>query len=205
MNQVSKEHYRFDTYVQLDRWSSYYYQLTEIYRNAPSTVLEIGPGDSTVRDHLVRQSIAYTSVDIASDLSPDVVASVTELPFPDASFDVVCAFEVLEHLPFDSFERALRELARVSKGPVLLSLPHFGPPVQFECKLPFLPRITFAWKIPYPRVHQWDGEHYWEIGKRGYPVRRIQTSLRTVFQIAKEFIPYEHQYHHFFVLKKLAN
>ncbi len=202
MTQVSKDHYSFEKYVQLDRWSSYYYQLQEIYSFRPSSVLEVGPGDGTVRDHLIRRGISYTSVDVAEDLGPDVIGSVLDLPFPNDSFDVVCAFEVLEHVPFNSFDRALAELARVSRGPVVISLPHFGPPIQLQVKVPFLPYFRYAWKIPYPRRHVWDGEHYWEIGKRGYSVSRIKRHLEKIYTMQKSYVPFEHQYHHFFVLTK---
>ena len=57
--------------------------------------------------------ISYKSVDVAEDLQPEVVGSVTKLPFPDKSFDVVVAFEVLEHLPFEKFEVAVSEISRV--------------------------------------------------------------------------------------------
>jgi ubiquinone/menaquinone biosynthesis C-methylase UbiE len=48
------------------------------------------------------------------------VGSVTELPFPDASFDVTCSFKVLAHVP--EVGRALSEMARVTRpGGVVLA------------------------------------------------------------------------------------
>ena len=202
MKQVDKNAYEFERYVGIDRWASYHYQLREIFAQKPDSVLEIGVGDRVVGNILNDHSIAYTSADIAEDLLPDVVADVTALPFADASFDVVCAFEVLEHLPFEQFERALAELARVSRRAVLLSLPHFGPSVRLEFKIPCVPRIRFAFKIPLPMKHTFNGQHYWEIGKRGFPISRIRDILSKQFRIEREFVPFENQYHHFFVLKK---
>lgn len=49
------------------------------------------------------------------------VQSVYQIGFPDASFDLVVAVEVLEHL--DQPERALLELRRVARRYVLLSVP----------------------------------------------------------------------------------
>jgi len=203
MKQVDKDAYKFNRYVGSDRWGSYYYQLREIFACKPTSVLEIGVGNHIVEDVLKRHDIAYTSVDIADDLLPDVIASVTKLPFADNSFDVVCAFEVLEHMPFDQFEKALGEIARVTTHTALLSLPYFGPSLRGEFKMPFLPRIRFAWKIPYPKKHYFNGEHYWEIGKRGYSLRRIRRIIGKYFILEKEFVPFENQYHHFFILKKL--
>lgn len=202
MKQVSKDAYEFEHYVGIDRWSSYYYQLREIMEQKPESVLEIGVGDSVVGDYLKRAGIAYTSADVAEDLSPDVVADVTALPFENESFDVVCAFEVLEHIPFEQFEKALGELARVSRSIVLISVPHFGPPVQFLLKVPFLREFRFSIKIPFPKKHTFNGQHHWEIGKMRYSTKTIRASLEKHFEIMHEFIPFENQYHHFFTLRK---
>src|SRR3989344_6766324 len=203
MKQVDKTAYQFFSYAHPGRFVSYYHQLAEVLALAPTSVLEIGVGDGVFRDYIKgNTAISYTSVDVADDLHPDVMGDVTKLPFDDGAFDVVCAFEVLEHIPFEQFEKALTELHRVARNAVVLSLPHFGPPVKFLLKIPFLPEISFAFKIPFLRKHTFNGQHYWEIGKRGYSVRVIRDILERYFTIKKEFIPFENQYHHFYILKK---
>lgn len=201
--QVDKSAYKFGKYTKIDRWSSYFYQLREILSRNPSSVLEVGVGEGIVRDYLKSHTtISYKSLDIADDLSPDIVGSVTEIPLPDSSFDLVCAFEILEHLPFDNFEKAVSELFRISRKDVLISLPHFGPPVFLDFKIPFLPRIRFSFKIHYPQKHVFNGQHYWEIGKKGYPAYMIRTILKKYGNITSEYVPFENEYHHFFILEK---
>jgi SAM-dependent methyltransferase len=51
-----------------------------------------------------------------------VQGDITAAPFPDRSFDLVVCTEVLEHLPEPG--DALRELARVCAGHMLLTVPH---------------------------------------------------------------------------------
>ena len=51
-------------------------------------------------------------------------ASADNLPFEDNEFDLVCAFEVLEHLPIAIYEQAIREITRVAKKHVLISVPY---------------------------------------------------------------------------------
>lgn len=203
MKQVDKKAYQFFSYAHPGRFVSYYHQLAEVLALKPESVLEIGVGDGVFRDYLKNNTnISYTSVDIADDLHPDVIGDVTNLPFQNESFDVVCAFEVLEHLPFEQFEKALEELARVSRRAVVLSLPHFGPPIKFLLKIPFFPELSFAFKIPFARKHTFNGQHYWEIGKQWYSLGKIKNILEKYFIMEKEFVPFENQYHHFYVLKK---
>jgi SAM-dependent methyltransferase len=56
-----------------------------------------------------------------------VRADLLALPFPDASFDVVMASEVLEHIPAD--ELAMAEIARVVRpgGRVAVTVPRYWP------------------------------------------------------------------------------
>jgi 2-polyprenyl-3-methyl-5-hydroxy-6-metoxy-1,4-benzoquinol methylase len=101
---------------------------------APASILDVGCGEGVVTERLAAASgAATTGVDLGTDALQEHwrrretesvtfrPASAYDLPFEDASFDCVCALEVLEHLerPAD----ALAELARVSRGTLLLSVP----------------------------------------------------------------------------------
>ncbi len=44
--------------------------------------------------------------------------------------------------------------------------------------------------------------HFWEIGKRGYPIKKIRSLLRKECSILEERIPPLNSYHHFFVMEK---
>jgi len=201
-HQVERSHYNFDHYAFEGRFVSYYWQLKEVLALRPASVLEVGVGDRVFGNFIKNNtSVSYTSLDIAEDLHPDVVGSVLELPFADHSFDVACAFEVLEHLPFEDFDRAVAELCRVARTHVVISVPHFGPMFSFSLKMPFLPQMRAALKIPFPKKHIFNGQHYWELGARGYPVRLIRRKLSVHGEIIRDFVPFGNPYHHFFVLK----
>lgn len=200
--QVDKSNYCFGSYAFEGRFVSYFWQLKEVLDQKPTSVFEVGVGDRVFGSFIKNNTtISYTSVDVAEDLHPDVVGSILELPFADKSFDVVCAFEVLEHLPFEQFDRALAELARVARTHVVISLPHFGPMLSFLLKIPFLPQLRFALKIPFYKKHIFNSQHYWEIGKKGYPASLIRNKLSARGEIMRDFVPFGSPYHHFFVLK----
>lgn len=186
-----------------DQWASYYRQIREVLDARPAQILEVGSGPGILRTCLRRHStIELTSLDLGRRYRPDLVASVLRLPFRDGQFDLVCAFEVLEHLPFGEFERAVAQLVRVSRSRVVISLPHFGPSVLLDVKIPLLPRLRLATKIPYPRTHVFDGHHHWEIGKRGFPLSRIRAELGRHGRIERDYLPFDNRYHRFFVIAK---
>ncbi len=205
--QINKKRYNFRKYCAINRWCGYWHQLNEIISSEAKSVLEIGLGDKTIDEYIKNNTdIKYSSLDIAEDMEPDIVGSIDKIPLDNNTFDLVCAFEVLEHLPYEKFEISLKEMARVSKtGEILLSLPHWGRHFGIELRLPYFKKIQWQYKfksIIKPK-HKFNGQHYWEIGKRGYSFKKIIDSINNAdLQIKKEYIIFESPYHHFFKLKK---
>ena len=185
------------------RWMSYFHQVKEILAFKPESVLVIGKGNGLVSEYLKLDGIKTVTLDIDKSLGPDIVASVIKMPFKDNEFDIALCAQVLEHSPYSDFEKSLLEIKRVVRSGAVISLPHFGPAIRFLFKFPIFPEIKFMIKIPYPKKHIYKGEHYWEIGKLGYPARKIKKSIKEIgFTIEKDYIVFENPLHHFFILKK---
>ncbi|MDR0792564.1 MAG: class I SAM-dependent methyltransferase [Chitinophagaceae bacterium] len=205
--QVDKSHYGFDRYVHQNRWSSFYHQINEIIKTEPNSILEVGVGagisKSILKDVL---HFSYESIDIDEELHPDHVGSVLDMPFADKQFDTVGCFEVLEHLPFDSFEKALSELFRVANKAVIISLPDVCPVTRIHIPR-LLEKKMILKSFMQKKQHVFDGEHYWEINKKGYELNKVikkitETGSAYQFILEKEYRKFENPYHHFFVLKK---
>jgi SAM-dependent methyltransferase len=108
--------------------------LREILALGPTSFLDAGCGEGFVAELLLEHlpNIKLTgfdfnpeSVAMAQAKNPGaafVTASIFEIPFADRSFDVVGCFEVLEH-QLDPAS-ALRELARVARSAMVISVPH---------------------------------------------------------------------------------
>jgi ubiquinone/menaquinone biosynthesis C-methylase UbiE len=203
--QVKSNHYFNKTYDTKERFLSYWHQVNEIVRLEPDSVLEIGIGNGFVSKYLKERNVNIATLDFDSNLNPDRVGSVLDIPFEDNSFDVVACYEVLEHLPFKDFDKAIAEIYRVSKTYVILSLPDVNRVYRINVHIPKVG--IFQKLIPLPRLkaptHNFDGEHYWEIGKAGYPLNKIISDIqKSGFEVEKTYRIFENPYHRFFILKK---
>ena len=200
--QVNKNHYDFSKYVNKERFMSYYYQLKYIYNLNSKNILEIGPGNNFLKNNL-KEHFNIKTLDIDQNLKPDFVGSIDKIPLKNNSFDLIVCFQVLEHLPFNKFEVALKELKRVSRKDVLISLPYSGEDIGFQLKIPFLGIFSISKRISkFYKKHKFDGQHYWEIGKKGYSKSKIIKILKKYFIIKEIKNPYENKYHIFFKLRK---
>jgi SAM-dependent methyltransferase len=92
------------------------------------TLLDVGCGDGALTNALA-EDFEVTGVDLSEAAlahvrTTSVVASATDLPFGEDSFDVVLSSQVLEHLEDADYRRALSEMRRVARTHVLISVPY---------------------------------------------------------------------------------
>ncbi len=203
-NILNPDEYLGRSYLNKERWVSYSLQIKLISEFvAKGEILEIGVGNKIVADFLSKK-YKLTTVDINPDLKPDIIASVNNLiSLVDRKFDASLCFEVLEHLPYSEFKNCLSELRRVSRSYVLLSLPYWGYTFGFKIKIPVLGEWVFKFKVTSLKKHQFNGQHYWELGKKGYQLRRIKKDIiDSDFKIVKSFWDLDDPYHYYFVLMK---
>lgn len=203
--QVEPNHYFNESYDSKEQFISYWYQIHEIIELNPKRVLEIGIGNGFVSTYLKKRKLNVVTLDIDKRLDPDMVGSVLNVPFPDNSFEVVACYEVLEHTQYENFYKALSEIFRVSKFYAVLSLPDISRTYRLYIQIPKIG--VFKKMILLPRlknpIHKFDDEHYWEIGKKGYPLNRVIKDIKNVgFKIEKTYRIFENIYHRFFILKK---
>ena len=203
--QVTTDHYTGSSYDSKERFISYWHQINEIILLKPMRVLEIGIGNGFVSRYLREHKLNVATLDISHDLCPDVAGSVLSIPFNDESFDVVSCCEVLEHLPYIEFSKALKEMHRVSREYVVLSLPDVTTAYHVNIELPRVKTIKRLVNHPLHRPvdHVFDGEHYWETGKKGYSLKQIEFDItHSGLNIVNTYRVYEFCYHRFFILEK---
>jgi SAM-dependent methyltransferase len=83
------------------------------------TALDVATGGGHVADRLREAGLRVTTVDPAPGMKPDVVGRAEELPFADASFDVVACRVAAHH--FEDPAAAVKEMARVGRFLVVVA------------------------------------------------------------------------------------
>lgn len=205
MPQVDKSLYFSEKYLNEARFLGLREQLLCCIRTKCKTLLEVGPGPGLLTALLTKMGINVTTIDSDKFLKPDIVGDVLNIPCSNEEYDVVCAFQVLEHLPFESVPSALSEMNRVSKGKVIFSVPdHMGlkaPGFSFMLSL-FGHTIRYE-KPPRPKHPDITNpqEHYWEIGCRFIEVRDVLQAIQKAnMHCSSHYLPCA--YFHFFVCNR---
>lgn len=123
------------------------------------TVLDVGCGDGLLLEHLQKNGLKCSGIDISSaaiaicksrGLNCQQGDITEQLPFADNSFDNVLLIDVLEHL-FQPKE-VLREAHRITSSSVFISVPNFG-------ALPARLQMLFG-RVPENNTPR-DGHVYW--------------------------------------------
>jgi SAM-dependent methyltransferase len=93
--------------------------LVEWCEPAPGVkALDVATGGGHVARRLREAGCEVVSLDPAPGMAPDVIASAEEIPFADASFDVVACRIAPHH--FLDVRAAVREMARVTRDRVVI-------------------------------------------------------------------------------------
>jgi len=96
------------------------------------TILDVGCGNGLFLNYLQENHKNYSRLH-GTDRSATALkyvntqktkSNINSLPFFDNEFDLVTSLEVIEHLPLAVYNMGLKEMARVSKKYILISVPN---------------------------------------------------------------------------------
>lgn len=205
--QVEKTHYETEGYMDIKRWTSYYYQydlareVLGCVEKKALNILEIGVGNGIMKDLLTKFGNAVTTMDIAKDLNPDIVLGLPSVP-GGKKYDLVLCCEVLEHVEFGDAVKSLENLAKISKY-LVISVPNRTPYLSVQLKLPLRGPLNLVISLPFHRVPlKLGGEHYWEIGAFGISTNKLKNEMKNAgFKVIKDFRVAQNPWHHFFLLE----
>jgi ubiquinone/menaquinone biosynthesis C-methylase UbiE len=108
--------------------------VNEVKRCDPVSILDVGCGEGFILQQLRKNNLGKhlegvdpmpQAIEVGKKLHPHLklkLGDIYKLPYKDNAFDLVMCCEVLEHLEHP--EKGLKELIRVSKKYVVLSVPN---------------------------------------------------------------------------------
>jgi len=178
--------------LHLSNFTNAYFQYRDVQRcGAARTLLVIGPGQGLDTAVFRWRGYDVTTFDIDDTFAPDVLGSVHDMSmFEDGRFDVVIASHVLEHLAVAYLDRALDEIARVGRH-ALIYLPVAGRHAQLRLVPGFrnldlsvvLDLFNYFNRPDGVTGAYCQGQHFWEIGRRGFSVRQVRRRLERRFEV----------------------
>jgi hypothetical protein len=194
--------YSWEKYMSQDRWCSFWHQVNVIVQQNPRQVLEVGGGNGLLRSICRTLGIEFRMMDIREETGPDLVGSVLEIPLADRAVDLSCAFQMLEHVPYQDALVGFRELCRVARRDVIISLPNATRAFPLSLTIPRV--ASLRWTIPgigLP-LHTMVKSHCWEIGRPATTLRKVIADFSAEARLVKTFRVFENPYHQFFHFSK---
>lgn len=200
---IQREDYSIKNMIPFYHLGRQYLDIIENFEFSSILIIGIGDGMLPYTIKKFHKNATIKTVDMDLRLNPDYNISVHELSKINECFDIVVCANVLEHLPFKYFEKSLLEIKKVATKGVIITLPYAGLGLITSFKMtPFFQK-TFLLKIPYFfKKHKFDGEHYWEIGTRGYSLKKIKQIIKeNGYIIEKSYFNKNWDYCYHFILK----
>jgi len=182
------------------------------------SVFEVGPGGHFCAKNLRAIGYQYDTFDFDDTHSPTYIGNLAMFNIAglEEKYDLTCAFQVLEHMPWDVFVKNIRKLATLSKKYVFISIPYSckGFSVTLEThdgqfrkllkqfrryKPTNMPQRKYRQK--YMDEYPW-AVHYWELGRKGISIDTVRNALNEcTLQIIEQFHS-RNAFHYFFLCEK---
>ena len=193
---LSQKDYR--TKLDFLNWYRFFFIIKEALLINPKSILEIGPGEGTIKNILQPHINTYETFDVNSNLNPthlgDIRTTDNKLK---GRYDCVIAADILEHIPFEDLGKALQNIRVYLKedGVALITIPHRAWFIFWMTWL--LGYRHFLWRFPdwvrtlYQRfrgrrVNPIDPDHLWEIGDGKHKVKSVEEVMKNAgFKIEK--------------------
>jgi hypothetical protein len=146
----------------------YYNQAQLVYQqcNRDQKLLEIGVGTSLLSDLLKRRGWNIVTLDIDEEKKPSFCGDALEFNYDAHNIEVILAFEIFEHIPFETFEKILKKFSKSNLKNICFSVPWCEREwINLKAKLPMLKPINFRLSFSSNEIHT--KSHFWELSQTG--------------------------------------
>lgn len=198
--------YESRRYLGQERLQAYLEQMKYVHQG--ERILEIG-GGARVFSYMASKVGSCVVVDIDPSTQPDFIVDVLD---PDAlkevagNIDVAFCCQVLEHIPFSEFGRALKNIANLNPKTICLSIPDNRRSLRLSLRF-----NRFDWagvfSIPFTGYHRDlsnHPSHHWELYWKNKS--KVFDVIRSVdgYVLRRDYRLFDRAYQHFFILERLG-
>jgi len=134
MTDFEQQYYEADSFWERDLDDQNIQRIKETEAFIPAnieTLLDAGCGNGVFCNYLNQKErfkritgLDRSKTALAYLKTENFIGDVNNMPFNDNEFDCVSCLEVIEHLPVDSYKKTLKELCRVAKKSIIVSVPY---------------------------------------------------------------------------------
>lgn len=206
--QVKTEHYKNNKQINNWLWSNYMYQINDTLKTNPKKILIIWKWSWVVDNYLKNTcNLEVYSMDIDESLYPDFIWWLPDLSdnIKNQKFDTIICAHVLEHIPFEYFDKSIENLSKICNY-LIIQLP----PSTLQLRLnfwiqPYILDWNFNINIPllFWKKYKFDWEHYWQPYRKWTSMKKVKKIINTFFEIEKSYQnPYNHYSYHFILKSK---
>lgn len=203
------------------QFNSIFYQASiPILYNDIKSVLEFGGGNNTLKSIIKHYKKKHIDVDFDNEhFNPDYISTISDFE-SNEKFDMVCAFQVLEHNPKETIKGHLLKMATLSNRYIYISVPYSGRWISINLNLNFMPTklgrwnktVCFTWpriikkkrpiEVYKKRIDKYN-PHWWEVGDKDLSKNEFNSiissaDLKIINSFHNEYFPY----HLFYLLEK---
>lgn len=190
--QFNLEVAEFTKKLDLLNWNRYAFIFKELFEIKPKSVMEIGPGEGTLRKLYSGFAEKYETLDVNKKLSPTYLGDVRDKKQElIARYDCVIAADILEHIPFGDLASAFGNINAYLKpsGTALITIPHRLHYIFIMTSLfghtPLLLRFPTLKRLLRKKVNI-DLDHEWEVGDGEHGPRDVEKVMEQAgFKIEK--------------------
>ena len=106
-------------------WNFYWTQqkIMEPYVRKDPALVEMGVGSGFCSNYLKSRGYDIQTIDIDADKNPDVVCDATNWE-PEKKYNGFLAFQVFEHMPFEVFEKTIKNISKSEIEYLYISVPY---------------------------------------------------------------------------------
>ncbi len=92
------------------------------------SILDVGCGNgvliNNIPDHIYKVGVDFSKSALRHVVTDKIQGGAENIPVKSDSFDLVTCMEVLEHLSFEGYKKAINEIQRISKKYILITVPN---------------------------------------------------------------------------------